>query len=202
MARTIGSNGKTTRAAIRAKSLALFAESSFAAVSMRRIADEVGVQPAALYAYYPSKQSILVDLLVSHMEELLAAWEEEKCAESPGDALERFSRFHIRYHIKRADAVFLSYMELRALEPEGFKEIEALRKTYEGELRAILEAGQASGEFAVKDPPIAAMAILAMLTGVNTWYRSKGRLSQAAIADRYVAMVKGAAGASVEAAHV
>ena len=33
------------------------------------------------------------------------------------DPLERFVRFHIRYHLKRADEVFISYMELRNLEP-------------------------------------------------------------------------------------
>ena len=44
------------------------------------------------------------------------------------------------------------------------------------------------------DPHVAAMAILAMITGVNTWYRSGGRLSQAKIEDIYVSMVLGSVG--------
>jgi hypothetical protein len=40
-------------------------------------------------------------------------------------------RFHIRYHLERADEVFIAYMELRNLEPENFAEVEAERRRYE-----------------------------------------------------------------------
>jgi len=185
-----GSNGKSTARAIRSHALALFAHHGFAAVSMRMIADAVGVQPGALYQYHATKQQLLVDLMRAHMHALLKAWrEEEVSAKSPAEALERFARFHIRYHITRPDEVFISYMELRSLEPGGFKVIEKLRKTYEGILKTILKTGKADGVFDIEDPHISAMAILAMLTGVNTWYRSGGRLSQKKIEDIYVTMV-------------
>lgn len=201
LARTTGSIGIETAERIRSEAEKLFAARGFAAVSMREIAGAVGVQAAALYNHFSNKQALLEDLLVSHMECLIAAWKAESDAQdSAGEALERFARFHIRYHIDRSDAVFISYMELRNLEPENFRRVENLRKTYEAFVVDILEGGQASGEFDLADTRITAMAIIAMLTGVNTWYRSRGRLSLAEIEGIYTKMVLRSAGAQLKEA--
>ena len=105
------------------------------------------------------------------------------------EALDAFTRFHIRYHRDRSDAVFVSYMELRSLEPENFTKVERLRAAYEARLAAILKSGAEAGAFHAPEPKIAAMAIIAMLTGVTQWYRQGGRLSAAAIESLYVDMV-------------
>jgi AcrR family transcriptional regulator len=125
LARTAGSVGVETAQRVREAALKLFAARGFAAVSMREIAGEVGVQAAALYNHFPNKQALLADLMRAHMEELLAAWDANnahpRCTEA---ALERFARFHIRFHAGRSDAVFISYMELRSLEPDNFRQVE------------------------------------------------------------------------------
>ena len=77
MARTQGSRAEITGPAVRDAARQLFARHGFAAVSMRQIAAEVGVQAGALYAYTPDKQALLADLMRSHMEELLAAWQDD-----------------------------------------------------------------------------------------------------------------------------
>ena len=189
MARIAGSDGEVTRSEIRKVSLSLFAQYGYAAVSMRQIASQVGVQASAIYQYYPNKQQILVSLLQNHMDGLLSACHEEITAKDPVDRLEQFARFHIRYNINRPDEVFLSYMELRSLEPEGFATIADLRSKYETVLKSILRDGIKSGVMKIDDPHVSAMAILAMLTGVNTWYRSGGRLSQKKIENMYASMV-------------
>jgi len=195
LARTAGSDGEATARAIREASLALFARYGYEAVSMRQIADRVGVQAGALYKYHANKQQLLVDIMRDHMEQLLEAWDAERLPDERSvAALDRFARFHIGYHIKRPDAVFISYMELRSLEEEGLRDISRLRGKYEAILRDILRRGMEDGVFAIADPHVAAMAILAMITGVNTWYRSGGRLSQAKIEDIYVSMVLGSVG--------
>ena len=192
MARKTGSNGDVTAARVRMAALRLFAAEGYAAVSMRAIANEVGLQAGALYNHFPTKQAILFDLLQTHMLELNAAWEAESSRfKTPHAALEGFVRFHIRYHLERQDAVFISYMELRNLEPENFREIEALRRVYEGYLRKIISLGKESGVFRVRDVPVAAMAIIAMLTGLNTWFRSAGRLSVNEIEAIYASMALG-----------
>jgi AcrR family transcriptional regulator len=196
MARKPGSRGDITEPRLRAAALKLFARHGYAAVSMRQIAAEVGVQAGALYQYIRDKQGLLFDLMREHMEDLLAAWADSRPPE--GSALPRldhFVRFHIRFHLARADAVFVSYMELRSLSPRNFEALEALRRRYEAELEAILKAGQDEGTMRLPDTRLGAMALIAMLNGVNTWYREGGRLSLARVQEIHVDMVRKAVGA-------
>ncbi len=195
MARKIGSSGDVTAVRVRKAALRLFAAEGYAAVSMRAIAAEVGLQAGALYNHFPTKQAILFDLLETHMLELNSAWETESGRfTSPRMALEGFVRFHIRYHIDKQDEVFISYMELRNLEPDNFRRIEALRRVYEGYLRKIISLGKENGGFRVFDVPVAAMAVIAMLTGLNTWFRSAGRLTAAQVEEIYISMALGSLG--------
>ena len=199
MARKTGSHSEITGPRIRAEAGRLFARHGFAAVSMRQIAAAVGVQAGALYLYTPDKESLLFELLKAHMDELLAAWVTEAGAATgaadPQAQLERFVRFHIRFNLERAQAVFLSYMELRNLSPENFATIEALRRRYEDMLESILRDGQTAGLFALPDTKLATLAIIAMLTGVNTWFREGGRLSRATVEGIYWDMVRKAVAA-------
>ena len=148
------------------------------------------MQAGALYNYTPDKQSLLFDLMKGHMDELLEVYRALPAVGRPSDALEQFTRFHIRFHSARPKAVFIAYMELRNLTPENFAAIEALRKIYETELETILRAGVDAGVFAVEEPKVAAMALIAMLTGVNTWFRTEGRLSLSEIEEIYWDMVR------------
>ena len=190
MARTAGSHSDITGPRVREAALQLFAQQGYAAVSMRQIAKEVGVQAGALYNYTPDKQSLLFDLMKGHMDDLLAARASELRQGSAEEQLEAFTRFHIRFHLERPQAVFIAYMELRNLTPDNFATIEDLRRRYEGELEAILQDGRASGAFHVADTKITTLAIIAMLTGVNTWYRSGGRLSLSEVEAIYWDMVR------------
>lgn len=190
MARTSGSFSDITGPKIRDVALRLFARHGYAAVSMRQIAGEVGVQAGALYNYIPDKQSLLFDLLKGHMDGLLAERMANRRAGPAVRQLEDFTRIHIRFHLERKDAVFISYMELRNLTPENFEHIETLRRTYETDLQSILEAGQANGEFSVSDAKVSALAIIAMLTGLNTWYREDGRLTLNEVEEIYWQMVQ------------
>jgi AcrR family transcriptional regulator len=199
MARTAGSHGALTGPRIRTAARKLFARHGFAAVSMRQLAAEVGVQAGALYLYIADKQSLLYELMREHMETLIAAWEEEPKGDGPLEALEAFTRFHIRFNLERPDAVFLSYMELRNLTPKNYRAIARLRSRYEAELEAILKEGAARGVLQVPDTKLATMAVIAMLTGVNTWYREGGRLSRDRVEAIYLDMVRRSVGAGAGA---
>lgn len=192
MARTQGSHSDVTGPRIRSLALRLFARRGYAAVSMRQIASDVGVQVGALYNYTPNKQSLLFNLMKGHMEELLLAWERhDESGTGALAVLEKFTRFHIRFHSERPDEVFVSYMELRNLSEENFAVIERLRGEYENRLIDILASGVKEEIFDVHDTRITAMAIIAMLTGVNTWFRADGRLTLPQVENMYCDMVRG-----------
>ncbi|MEO1678025.1 MAG: TetR/AcrR family transcriptional regulator [Pseudomonadota bacterium] len=194
MPRKTGSHGVITGPRVRSAARRLFARYGFAAVSMRQIAADVGVQAGALYTYTPDKQALLFDLMRTHMEEVLAAWTAEAKPDDPVDRLEHFTRFHITHHLERTEDVFISYMELRSLTPEHFRTIVALRRAYEDALEQILIAGQGFDVFRVHDTRLATMAVIAMLNGVQTWFRDGGRLGRDALVDHHWAMVRGAVG--------
>lgn len=194
MARTQGSHAGITGPRIQSAALRLFANHGYAAVSMRQIATEVGVQAGALYNYTPDKQSLLFDLMRGHMDDLLAERRDMDHGATPMARLENFARFHIRFHNERPDEVFIAYMELRNLSPENFATIEGLRRQYEDQLEQILRDGVLGGAFSVADPKVATLAVIAMLTGVNTWYRVGGRLSLDEVEAVYWGMVKGMVG--------
>ena len=195
MPRTQGSRSDLTGPRVRAAALRLFARHGYAAVSMRQIAGEVGVQAGALYSYTPDKQSLLFSLMQGHMEELLAATAALQASGPPEARLEAFTRHHIRFHAARPESVFVAYMELRNLDPANFRVIEGLRRDYETHLQDILGAGVAAGAFALPDLKLATLAVIAMLTGVNTWFREGGRLSLSDVEEIYWQMVRKAVAA-------
>ena len=45
---------------------------------MRQLAAEIGVQAAALYRYFPTKQDLLFTLMREHMEGLVEAWDKAR----------------------------------------------------------------------------------------------------------------------------
>lgn len=190
MARTAGSHSDITGPRIHEAALRLFARHGYAAVSMRQIAGEVGVQAGALYNYTPDKQTLLFTLMRDHLESLIKARAERDQSQTAMARLESFTRFHIRFHLERPDEVFIAYMELRNLTPENFTEIGRLRSVYEDDLETILQDGVAQGAFDIPDTKIATLAVIAMLNGVNTWYRAGGRLSLDQVEAIYWDMVR------------
>lgn len=193
MARKSGSDGKKTARELRLAATKLFAKYGFAAVSMRQIASKVGVQAGALYLYTPDKQTLLYQIMDRHMDDLLEAWQAHAIDPPPDPMakIEQFVRFHIRFHMDRGDEIFIAYMELRNLSPENFALIEQKRRKYEGLLGEVLREGNSAGRFSLRDTKLSSYAIIAMLTGVSTWYRGDGRLSLDEIEEIYLHMVRG-----------
>lgn len=196
MARTTGSDGARTEEAIRSAAVELIAARGFEATTLREIAEKVGVQPGTIYRYFPSKAQLLVDLLVEHLEFLLTQWSLERPpTDDPVELLRAFVDFHIRSHTLRRREVFVANMELRSLAPADRRRVVGLRRRYEDLLTGILQQGIDRGAFRLPDARIATFAVLAMLTGVGTWYREGGRLGKRELIDLYTRMVMQCAGA-------
>ena len=83
MARKVGSIGAETADRVRLAALSLFARYGYAAVSMRQIGREIGLQAGAIYNHFPTKQHLLRGLLVEHMERLLSTWDNERAPAMP-----------------------------------------------------------------------------------------------------------------------
>jgi AcrR family transcriptional regulator len=198
MARTTGSDGERTEAAVREAAVNLIARLGYEAMSMRQLAAEVGVQAAALYRYFPTKQDLLFTLMREHMEGLLADWAAARPASAdPVTRLAAYVENHIAFHIGRRHATHVSNMELRSLSHERLTQILKMRAAYEKELRAILREGAEAGVFQIDDTGLTAMALIQMMTGVIVWFRPGERLSIAEVTASYLSMTMRLVGATI-----
>jgi len=190
MARTIGSHGPKTMEAIRKAGLRLIFENGYEAMSLRQLAAEVGIQAGSLYNHISTKQALLFDLIQDHINELLRQLDRAlEGKQEPVEKLRAFVAFHVTYHMTRKREVFIANSELRSLEPRNYETIVALRGAYEQRLAGILAEGAAKGVFAVTDVQVATFAIIALLTGLCTWYRPGGRLTREAIVEAHEKLV-------------
>ncbi|WP_420971425.1 TetR/AcrR family transcriptional regulator [Bradyrhizobium sp. B120] len=182
MARTIGSHGPTTLEAIRKAGVRLIFERGYEAMSLRQLAAEVGIQAGSLYNHISTKQDLLFDLVQEHINDLLR--ELDLALEGKADPVEQlraFVAFHVSYHMTRKREVFIANSELRSLDAKNYDVVVALRGAYEQRLAQILTEGVSDGVFEVGDIQVATFAIIALLTGLCTWYRPGGRLTRDAI---------------------
>jgi Tetracyclin repressor-like, C-terminal domain len=147
---------------------------------------------------------LLAQLQIEHLEFLLGRWADEalNLDGSVINRLRRFVDFHIRYHTLRRQEVFVANMELRSLEPEDYKQVVSLRRRYEKVLQNILLEGVNQGLFMIgglgansrasaraSEITVASFAILAMLTGVGTWFNESGRMAKQDLINLYTQMV-------------
>jgi len=193
-------SGHDTRGDILKRSRALFAQRGFEAVSMRDIADDVGIRPSSIYNHFPGKHALLGALMDAHMQRVLAEMTQAlENVSDPADRLETFARQHLLIHLDYRDDVFLAYYEMRSLDGATKAHILSQRDAYEDLLRNILQAGAAAGVFQIGDSHVHGRAILAMLTGITVWYREGGALPRQAVIDTYMQAVMQGVGQNLQA---
>lgn len=183
--------------------MALIARHGYDAMSMRMLAGQVGVQPAALYRYFPTKQDLLFLLMREHMDRLLESWRASDPGASSRTAsnasrLSAFVGHHIRFHVERRHSTHVNNMELRSLSREHLSHVLKLRTAYEKQLRQILREGHERGDFAIDDIALTATAIIQMITGVIVWFRPDERLSVEQVSRSYHTMTMRLVGADPE----
>jgi AcrR family transcriptional regulator len=197
MARIAGKITEQTVQDMRRAATRLIALHGFEGMNLRMLAGEIGVKAGSFYNHIDSKESLLHGLLGDTMVELMAGLDAAlDGATDPADALRRFVAFHIGFHAERRDEVFIGNAELRSLRAEHRADIIARRDAYEKRLHAILLAGRKAGLFDPGDVRVASYALIAMLSGVCTWYRRDGRLGVQALVRQYTRMAFGLVGAS------
>jgi AcrR family transcriptional regulator len=199
MARTAGSDGRKTRAAVHAKALELIVRHGYEALTMRQLADAVGLQAGALYHYYPSKQALLSALVETHLNQVIEASGALADEGAAPARLMAFARLHIHYNVLHRQANHVANNELRSLSRENFAAVMKLRTAYEKRLRSILKDGADAGAFAMQDAQVTGAALLAMLNEVIVWFREGGKFTLEESAEIYAEMaVKAAPSISVK----
>lgn len=184
--------GVETRDEIEEAAVDLFARLGYHATSMRAIAEAAGIQPAAIYHWFPAKESILVQLQNDFMERLTDAVT-RAMAEVDGPALKLAAavREHVVYHGLHTREAFVTDSEIRALSDEARDALLESRDEYQEMFRSLIVDGIDEGELEAPDPSVATYAILLQCTGVALWYQPDGPLGLERIAELHIQLVLG-----------
>jgi AcrR family transcriptional regulator len=191
MARRAGSTGAETAEKLRNAALELFARSGYAAVSMREIAAETGVQAGAIYNHFPTKQDLLNELLQVHMETLALHL-------GGGGGAGPATTAGARTLSSGSTSAIIWTGHVRCSSPTwscatSKRRTSAPSRGCGADMRACRAPFSTvvlpTGLFDIIDPQVTTMAIIAMLNGMTTWYRESGRLSLDEIEALYVRLV-------------
>lgn len=182
----------TTRDAILAAAIELFAERGYHATSMREIAAAVPLRAAGIYYWFENKHAILLHLEHSFLDELSASVRAEVYRHAdPAHRLAAAVREHVHFHGLNPRAAFVTDSELRALSPEARLEVQAKRDAYQTMFLQIVRDGVREGVFTTSDAKIATYAILLASTSVDAWFDPAGSRSIDQVATIHVELVLG-----------
>lgn len=188
--RRLGERRDSTQKAIRETAISMFYEYGYHAVTLRKLADRIGIQAGSLYNHIENKQELLFEILYDIMNDLVVSFEQEVAPlKTPEERLRAFIHNHVVFHTARKEEVFIGNMELRNLSPENREKMIALRDRYQNFVVEILRDGQNAGVFKVGNPRMVAFAILGMLNSVANWFNPAGNQSADDIADQYTGYI-------------
>ena len=181
-----GSGTADARTRLVAVAVESFAVKGFHGTTTRDIASAVGMSPAALYVHHRSKEDLLYLISRSGHEATLAlVLDAAAVSNAPVQQLLAVVREFTAHHAHSHTRARIVNYELAALSPEHFREIADIRRSIEGVVLRVVEAGVASGDFHTPNPPMTALALLSLGIDVARWYRDEGAWSPEAIADYY-----------------
>lgn len=154
-----------SREAILQAAQRLFVERGYPGISMREIADAVGVTKAALYYYFRDKEQLFLALLESVLEELSALIEASRSeGSSCRRQLETFVHRVMALPSERRASLRLASQELGNLDTATRgRFIGTYHALFIDRITAILAEGVARREFKSVDPQVATWALLGMM---------------------------------------
>jgi TetR/AcrR family transcriptional regulator, cholesterol catabolism regulator len=174
---------------------AVFARRGYGRTSVQELAGELGLATGALYHYFPGKEELVVSICDQLMDPLLERATEILAADAdPARRLRELIAVWVEHVTTHRDHL-LVFQQVRHLVDHGahWRGVRASRKAFEDLLgRAIRDAYDPSPA-AHPDPDLALYALLGMVNHTVQWYRPRGRLSPAEIADGYAGLVLGGA---------
>jgi AcrR family transcriptional regulator len=176
---------------VRDVALSLFASVGYANVSLRQLAEGVGLHVGSLYNHIESKQALLFELIRDHLENLLdhVEWQVKKSSGVEA-RLHAFIASYIEFQLLHREHAQLSALELRNLEPEHLHEIAGLYKSYRARLEAIINEGVKAGLFHAHPLSAATHGIIGMISNIAFWFTEDAPLSKEQLISQYSAMVR------------
>ena len=165
------SNGNNKRERILAAALRLFANQSFQAVTMDRVAEAAGVAKGTLYLYFPSKEALYLGILSDGLESISRRY--QLTMDSGRPVVERLRHaidVSIQFYDERRDLLRLVATAEPRLAEARNRLIETWRERGFVFFTSLIEEGISAGVFTRTDSRLATMVILGGIRSVLLYY--------------------------------
>lgn len=139
-------------------------------VTVKKLAEEIGVSGGAIYRHFKNKKEILLFLVNDLQENLIGDMERAYPLRNPLELLEKISRNLLSSIEQRKGASFLVIAEIISLgDQELSGKISGVLKSFLGEIKRLIFEGIEAGEIRKDlDVDMAATAYFGMLQGLAT----------------------------------
>lgn len=178
MAKIKNKNNGTKKEVIVEAATRLFREKGFKAASMRDLAEAVGVEAASLYNHIQSKEELLQEICFKVANDF-----NQKCDEIESSNLstikrvEAMLRFHIRMMFDHYEMVIVADRDWKHLSDPYLSNFHSQRRIYRKRLAGIIERGIEQKEIKPVDAPTVVLIMLHAVNGIESWHRSKEKIS-------------------------
>lgn len=167
----------STRRAARSAEIAnaaidLFDERGYHGTRMEDIATRLGMRAPSLYNHLSSKQELLSEVVVQHLQTLLE--EHAMAVASTNDVAEQLRRAmeaHVRHYARFGRESRIANREVQSLEEPDRTKVLDMRTELGSAWSRLIERGVEEGRFDVASPQLTAYALLKMSVGVAMWLR-------------------------------
>ena len=174
----------STKQNIRQTAEKLFRERGYAAIGMRELAKEVGIEAPSIYNHYKGKDDILREICFEIADKFFAAFEEaEKTDEKPSKKIKAVIKAHINVIAENIEASEVFFQEWMFLEEPNLSKFKKLRHEYEQLFRDVVEKGIKRGDFKKGNSKLVVFTIFSALNATYDLYKSTERLTQEEIAE-------------------
>jgi len=169
----------------------VFARRGYDQTSMQQLAEDLGIAAGGLYHYFGGKEHLLIAICDQLMHPLLddvRALDDDGLA--AGDHLRALVRLWVAHVVEHRDHMLVFQQERHVIDHgEQWRGVRDARKRFERLVEHLLEVLHRDGQTELDDPRLSLSALLGMVNHTAQWYRPRGRLTPAAIADGYVDLV-------------
>jgi TetR/AcrR family transcriptional regulator, cholesterol catabolism regulator len=167
-----------------------FRMKGYRAVSMRELADSVGIEAASFYNHFASKESILKEICFRMAGAFFSGIEHVLVGEKKSDKLlQKAICSHVKVITENTDASAVFFHDWRYLSEPYLSEFKKMRKDYENIFRKILKEGMLNGTFEKQDETFAVLHIFSSLNWIYEWFDPEGKLTPEQIGNQLAKLI-------------
>ncbi|MDR3577767.1 MAG: TetR/AcrR family transcriptional regulator [Anaerolineaceae bacterium] len=143
----------------------LFVDKGYDGMSMREIAEALGVSKPAVYYYFKDKEELFLAILKKYLDDMSGAL--DRIAAEPVACQQKicsFAEYVLTQPAEQRATIRLASQEVSHLSPESRAAFNAIyHEQFIGKLQAIFQAGMDTGEFRRIHPDVAVWALLGIM---------------------------------------